>query len=110
MGDLLARTDFMEKAGTGIKRVTNACKENGNEVDFEFSDSFWVTIKSNIADNVTYNVIDNVTDSRKKQIIRLIQENNKITLIQMAKKLSVTRMTIVRDIAQAWKYLLENQD
>jgi len=23
--DLLARTDFMEKAGTGIKRITNAC-------------------------------------------------------------------------------------
>jgi predicted HTH transcriptional regulator len=37
----LARTDFMEKAGTGIKRVTNACVENGNEVNFEFSDSFW---------------------------------------------------------------------
>jgi len=38
--DLLARTDFMEKAGTGIKRVTNACIENGNRLNFEFSDSF----------------------------------------------------------------------
>ena len=36
----LARTDYMEKAGTGIKRVTDACVENGNEVNFEFSDSF----------------------------------------------------------------------
>lgn len=26
----LARTDFMEKAGTGIKRITNACIRNGN--------------------------------------------------------------------------------
>jgi predicted HTH transcriptional regulator len=47
--DLLIRTDFMEKAGTGIKRVTNACIKNGNEVNFEFSDSFWITMKSNVS-------------------------------------------------------------
>jgi len=98
----------MEKAGTGIKRVTNACVENGNEVNFEFSDSFWITIKSNsngkiddnVTDDVTDDVTDNVTDGRKNQIIKLIQENNQITMTQLAKKLSVTKMTIVRDIAR----------
>jgi len=45
--DLLARTDFMEKAGTGIKRVKNACNDNGNEVNFHFTDAFWITIHSN---------------------------------------------------------------
>ena len=70
------------KAGTGIKRVTNACVENSNEVNFEFSDSFWVTMKSNVTDNVTNN------------------RKNQITMTQLAKKLSVTKMTIVRDIAR----------
>ena len=63
--DLLARTDFMEKAGTGIKRVTNACDENVNEVNFEFSDSFWVTMKSNVTDN-------------QQKIILAIKENPEI--------------------------------
>ena len=36
--DLLARTDFMGKAGTGIKRVTDACNANGNKCTFNFSD------------------------------------------------------------------------
>jgi predicted HTH transcriptional regulator len=38
--DLLARTDFMEKAGTGIKRIKDGCFENNNKVLFSFSDTF----------------------------------------------------------------------
>ena len=45
--DLLSRTDFMEKAGTGIQRVKDACLSNGNKVSFDFSDSFWVEIETN---------------------------------------------------------------
>jgi ATP-dependent DNA helicase RecG len=96
------------KAGTGIKRVTNACIENGNKFNFEFSDSFWITIETNdnskvleeVTDKVTDNVTDNVTDSRKNQIIKMIHENNQITMTQLAKELFVTKMTIVRDIAR----------
>ena len=63
LADLLSRTYFMEKAGTGINRVTDACLENGNKLSFDFSDSFWITIKSNedVTENVTENVTDNVT-------------------------------------------------
>ena len=96
--DLLARTDFMEKAGTGIKRVTNACVENGNEIYFEFSDSFWVTIKSNGAGNVTENVTENVTNKRYDLILKLLKINNKITVDEIAKRLNVTKRTIIRDI------------
>ena len=102
--DLLSRTEFMEKAGTGIQRITDACKANGNNCTFDFTDAFWITINSNNVtddtDDVTDNVTDNVTGSRKNQIIRLIQENNQISMTQLAKKLSVTKMTIVRDIAR----------
>ena len=45
--DLLARTEFMEKAGTGIRRMRDACKNNGNKILFDFSDSYWTIIKTN---------------------------------------------------------------
>lgn len=53
--DLLVHTDFMEKAGTGIKRVTDACNVNGNECNFSFSDAFWVKMKSNVSDKLSEN-------------------------------------------------------
>lgn len=40
LADLLSHTYFMEKAGIGINRVTDACLENGNKLSFDFSDSF----------------------------------------------------------------------
>jgi len=117
--DLLARTDFMEKAGTGIKRMTNACTENGNKVHFEFSDSFWITIQSNkktfivddeakgvaqyVTDNVTDNVTENVTEKRHIDILAQMKRNNRITLDQLAATIKVTRRTIIRDIEKLKK-------
>ncbi|MHA1856716.1 MAG: DeoR family transcriptional regulator [Promethearchaeota archaeon] len=84
--DLLARTDFMEKAGTGIKRVTDACYANGNKCTFHFSDAFWVTIETN------------VPDKRTELIIDLIKKNNQIHLKDLAITLKVSTRTIRRDI------------
>lgn len=95
--DLLARTHFMEKAGTGIKRVSNACVLNGNKLKFDFSDSFWVTIKSNVTDNVTNNVTDNVTD-REQIIFDKIKQNKKVTTTEIAHQLNVSKRTVLRDI------------
>jgi ATP-dependent DNA helicase RecG len=39
-----------------------------------------------------------VTDEREKRILGMIKANNRISLIQLAKNLSVTKMTIMRDI------------
>ncbi|MFH0923979.1 MAG: ATP-binding protein [Candidatus Falkowbacteria bacterium] len=36
IADLLSRTIYVEKAGTGIERIKNACLSNGNKVDFTF--------------------------------------------------------------------------
>ena len=90
--DLLARTDFMEKAGTGIKRVRNACSDNGNKVNFNFTDAFWITMHSN------ENVTENVTENREESILSLIKNDKAITTGKLAKLLKVTRRTIARDI------------
>ena len=58
LADLLTRTIYMEKAGTGIKRVKDACKINNNKVEVDFTDAFWVKIISN-EKNITENVTEN---------------------------------------------------
>lgn len=98
LADLLSRTHFMEKAGTGIKRVTDACKDNGNKVDFNFTDSFWVTFESNDPDNVPDNVPENVPENRLMIILKIIEINSKITLQEMADHFNVSKRTIRRDV------------
>jgi len=82
----------MEKAGTGIKRVTNACDNNDNKITFNFSDSFWVTIKTNIHKD---NNKDVPVNDRQKAIIAAIQNNNKITINQLADICKVNEKTIL---------------
>ena len=90
--DLLARTNFMEKAGTGVKRVRDACTENRNKVAFRFTDAFWITMHSN------ENVTENVTENRHVLILQQFQQNDTITIDHLAELFKVTRRTIIRDI------------
>ncbi len=90
LADLLSRTIYMEKAGTGIRRVKDACRANDNIVNFDFTDAFWVTIHSN-----KENVTENVTE---KNIIREILNNKNISTTELAGKFNVTRRTIARYI------------
>ena len=102
--DLLARTDFMEKAGTGIKRVTNACIENENDFHFDFSDSFWITLQSNhkknVPENVPENAPENVPEKRLILIMELIKLDASVSMLDLAKKIGVDHKTIKRDIAK----------
>ena len=95
--DLLARTDFMEKAGTGIKRVTDACVENSNEVIFEFSDSFWVTIKSNVTEKVGEKVGEKLSKNQHK-ILNQIQNNPYISARLLANEVGISVRKIETNI------------
>ena len=107
--DLLARTDFMEKAGTGIKRVKNACNDNGNEVNFHFTDAFWITIHSNKnvpgndPDKVVDKVVDKLTDNQKN-IIALIKRNPDISARQLAPQVGISHRKIQENIAKLKEY------
>jgi len=87
----------MEKAGTGIKRIKDACEKNKNTCTFSFSDVFSITINSNLINEENENFTEN--DSRLKKILLFIAKNNKITTIQLARNLNVTKRTILADIA-----------
>jgi len=103
LADLLSRTKYMEKAGTGVQRIKEACLSNNNLVEFSFSDSFQIIIKSNnVLDNVLDNVPDNVPD-RIKTIMYYIEHNKYITISEMAKLANVNEKTVKRDLEKLRK-------
>ena len=57
--DLLLRTPFMDRLGTGIKRINDAYKQNNNHVEFNFNKyNFDVAIHTNETDK--YLIINRV--------------------------------------------------
>jgi len=88
----------MEKAGTGIKRITESCKKNNNKVSFGFSDAFLVTINTNIKEDVTENVKEDVTETRSDLILALIRNNKKFTTSEIGQKINISRRTVAREI------------
>ena len=95
--DLLARTDFMEKAGTGIKRVTDACVKNGNKVNFEFSDSFWITMETNSAEKVGEKVGEKLTGNQL-MILNQMRNDPYISAKVLAEKVGISVRKIETNI------------
>jgi len=98
---------LIEKYGSGIGRIVNYFKSEGLPVpEFKnISDGFQVTVfarkQSNVTENVIENVTENVTENpsvREEKILELVEINQKSTYSKLSKQLSVTRMTIIRDI------------
>ena len=97
LADLLSRTNFMEKAGTGIRRVKDTCSENGNKVDFHFTDAFWITIHSN--EKVVEKVVENLSSNQLK-IVELIKVNQHITARELALEVGISHRKTQENIAK----------
>ncbi len=76
LANLLSKTEYMEKIGTEIKRIKDACSLNNNKVEFSFSDAFFVQIYSN-KDGVKDGIKDGVKDGVK---LTLNQQEHKKTI------------------------------
>ncbi len=47
IADLMSRTVFMKKVGTGIKKIKRNCEKNKNKVEFKLAENdFFVILKS----------------------------------------------------------------
>ena len=93
----------MEKAGTGIQRVTDACIKNNNKINFEFSDSFWVTMHSNVTDEVGEKVGEKVGDNltaNQKKIIDAIKNNNSVSAKKLASKVGISQRKVEENLAK----------
>ena len=101
LADLLSRTIYMEKAGTGIKRVKDACKVGNNIVSFNFTDAFWITIYSNrenVGKDVVDTVVDTVVDNKLNEVVKLIELDNRISANSIAQKMKISTRTAQRYI------------
>jgi ATP-dependent DNA helicase RecG len=86
LADLLSRTIFMEKVGTGIQRIKNYCMNNKNEVDFNFNDNnFTIEIKL-----TRENTKEKTRENTREKIIQVIGRNSQITTEEIAKETSIT--------------------
>jgi predicted HTH transcriptional regulator len=93
--DLLSKTSYMEKVGTGINRIKNSCNENGNKVFFEFDDSFFVNILTN-----RKNIPKNIPKKERQELILKVVKENKFNQKSFASIIGVNVKTIKRDVRE----------
>ena len=97
IAELLSKTDLVEKVGSGIGRIKTSMEEAGlPKPIFEYNYSFAIILwdKTSGKDNVP----DNVPDKRRMNILTLIKENGKVTILEISSKLNANEKTIKRDI------------
>ena len=123
LADVIAQLDYMEKRGSGLKRICNETKALDGYRDnlkplFKSTTSQFMTIiysvgyngkkdtgivneEVNVSQNVSQNVSRNVSQKlgkRQQKILQLISDNIYISAEDIAKKLNVTPRTIYRDL------------
>ena len=108
------RAGFVEYWGSGIKRITDACKEYGSPIPEIVNEAGGVAVKckasdsylkamngenntKNVTTNVTINVTIKLTETEKK-ILQIITNNPNVTQKEIAEELNVTTMTVKRNI------------
>ena len=109
---------FVEKFGTGIPKMINACHRNGNpEPEFSVYDKsisltlkpsskYMELVKKLYGENVGENVGEKTEKTlkgkakREQDILSLMRSDPKISSAELAKTLQVTDRTIERDIAR----------
>lgn len=98
----------MEKAGTGIKRIREFCRENNNDVEIKPTDThFFVKMyalehpKDGVKDGVTDSVKDGVklTETQEK-LLELVLENREITGKELAEEIGISRSGIEKNIVK----------
>ncbi len=120
IASLFYRIDYIEKMGTGIQRIKNACKQNKNaQPKFEFGSFFTVIFtraainrvgeKDGVKDGVSIGVKDGVnfgenfgvklTDNQVK-ILELIGANPYITSPELANQIGITKRNIEINISK----------
>jgi len=109
IADLFHRMRYMERRGSGLKKIVNETKKlpgykDGLKPEFYSTDTSFTVILKNVnydADgiNVGKDVGLNVGLKRTSQVLNLIKENDAITTEEMATIFGVTERTIERDLS-----------
>jgi ATP-dependent DNA helicase RecG len=116
LADLLSKTIFMEKVGTGIRRIRKFCLENNNDIDIKPGDTYFsVEMKSpavlpEVDETINQNggingglnggINGGIKLSKNQQaIIKTIFEVPDVTLEVLAEKVGIPLRSVERNIA-----------
>jgi ATP-dependent DNA helicase RecG len=95
--DLFYRVDFIEKVGSGITRIKNACKDRNIRVKFDTRDFFRVTFYRKAPPEKPPKKPpkkQNLLTELESKILSIIEQDNKITQLKIAEKLSIKPDTV----------------
>lgn len=101
IASLLHRIKYIEKMGTGINRMKEACNEAGiPEPEFDITSFFTILFRRKTSEKSGINFGLNNT---QKRIVDLVAKSGNITTQEMADKIGVTRRSIDNNIAELKK-------
>lgn len=98
--DLLLRAGYVEKVGSGIKRIKNTMKNYNLDYKIDAGEFFTLTLyrkEKYSGDNVGKKLSKK---QRKNEILNIIKNNKNITLKKLAKRFKVSEKTIERDTGE----------
>jgi ATP-dependent DNA helicase RecG len=98
---VLYQSKEIEKWGSGLKRISKECAENGVRVDFKVLKSgFLVTFHRDAAKGFIPSTGDKTRDKTRDKILSLVHNNPKITVGQLAKHLALAEKAVGWHIAK----------
>jgi len=97
IADLLSKTNYMEKVGTGIKRIKANCEKNKNKVEFKLAKNDFFVILKGGGENFGETVGKSSVKS-SVMILNIIKENPEISIPEIAKKIDLTTRAIEKNI------------
>ena len=99
IANMLSRTIYVEKLGTGITRIRKTMRESGlSEPEFNYNHSFFATLYDKT--NLTLSRSGGVTTvaERREWIVNYLVKNGNISTKQYVKAVKVSLRTAQRDL------------
>jgi predicted HTH transcriptional regulator len=90
---------YMRMGANAQKMSRDACAGNGNNVEFRFTDAFWITMHSNQKD--TDRVPDRVTEhltENQQALLNLIAQDSTVSMLQMSEHIGISKRKVLDNI------------
>ena len=103
LADLLSRTYFMEKVGTGIKRIQEECKKNNNKVEIKPTEHhFHITFSAPKGEKLveSWEKVGRKLGENEEKILEIINDDKFVTISKLSKLLDLSTTAVEKNIAK----------
>lgn len=105
IASLLHRIHYIEKMGTGINRMKEACKEAGiPEPEFEIIGFFTILFRRKTSESIGINIGINVgLNETQMKIVELMMQDKRITMPRISETIGISKRNIEANISDLKK-------